>query len=233
MKKNRHTQATPDEIIKRDEIFGWNFPLPPQNSGSGWKIIDIRNLLQMKSSKGWNFWMKFSTSTQNSGSGWKIINRHNQLWMKSSKEIKFVDENVHFHSKCWVWMKHNQRKQTNSGWNHQKRLNLWMKMSTSTQNAGSGWNIININKPNLDEIIKRDAIFGWKCPLPLKILGLDEKNQRTQTNSGWNHQKRWIFWMKMCHSWMKKQTRETNKPTLTSTSFCNFYLFLRYVAKPT
>jgi hypothetical protein len=39
--------------------------------------------------------------------------------------------------------------------------------------------------------------------------------------------------MKMCHSWMKKQTRETNKPTLTSTSFCNFYLFLRYVAKPT
>jgi hypothetical protein len=37
------------------------------------------------------------------------------VWMKSSKEMKFVNENVHFHSKFWVWMKINKRKQTNSG----------------------------------------------------------------------------------------------------------------------
>jgi len=84
---DRHTQPTRDEIIKRDEILGWNFPLPLQISGSGWKLI----------------------------------NRHNQLWMKSSKEMKILDENFHFHSKFWVWMKNNQRKQTNSGWNYQKR----------------------------------------------------------------------------------------------------------------
>lgn len=143
MKKKQHTQPTPDEIMKRDENFHFHF----QNSGFGWKRINIHNLFRMKSSKGmkivdenfhihskilgldekestyatysgwnhqkgWNFWMKFSTFTQNSGSGWKIINRHNQLWMKSSKEMKFVDENVHFHSKFWAWMKHNQRKPT-------------------------------------------------------------------------------------------------------------------------
>jgi hypothetical protein len=83
--------------------------------------------------------------------------------MKSSKEMKFVDENVHFHSKFWVWMKNNQCKQTNCEWNHQKRWNLWMKMSTSTQNSGSGWKIIDVNKPTLDEIIKKDEICGWKC----------------------------------------------------------------------
>jgi hypothetical protein len=44
--------------------------------------------------------------------------------MKSSKEMQFLDENVHFHSKFWVWMKK-----------------------------------INVHKPTLDEIIKRDEFF--------------------------------------------------------------------------
>jgi hypothetical protein len=72
MKKNQHTQSTPDEIIKRDE----------------------------------NLWMKISTSIP----------------------------------KFWVWMKNNRHRQ-----------------------------------PTRDEIIKRDEIFGWNFPLPVKILGLDEK----------------------------------------------------------
>ncbi len=205
------------------KIVDENFPPTLQNSGSGWKIIDICNLLWMRSSKKMKFWMQFSTSTLNSGSGWKIINRHNQLWIKSSKEMKFVDENVHFHSKFWVWMKHNQRKQTNSGWNHQKEMKLvdenvhfhskfwvWMKHNQHKQ-TNSGWNHQKEMK-FVDENVHFHSKF-WVKYIWCK-----------QTNSGCNHQKRWNFWMKMCHSWMKKKTRETSQlrhqhPYVTSTYF--------------
>lgn len=34
-------------------------------------------------------------------------------------------------------------------------------------------------------------------------------------------------------SLMDEEKNKRNKPTLSSTSLCKFYLFLRYVAKPT